>query len=462
MPTETAGGTGIWDAGHRALSIGLVLTVSMAAFEALAVATILPATVADIGGLRIYGWTFSAFMLAEIVGISVAGRAGDARGLAPPFARRRGAVLRRPGRAPAPRRRCRADRWRVAAGARRRGASRRSPTPRSRAATTEAARPRMLALLSTAWVVPGLIGPALAGAIAAYAGWRWVFLAPGAAQRRWRWRWRVPALRRLGPGARRRAAPTRRRRRVGLAAGAAVMLCGLALDRASPALAVGAPAALSSRVPTFRRLTPAGTLRARRGLPAAVAVMGLLSAAFFAAEVFVPLSLTDVRQRSIAFAGVGADRGDRCNWTAGAWMQARLARAPQPSARWSRVGLVLIGGRHRRDRRRPASRRARRARARCVGRRRPRHGPRVLDHRAGGARTRAAGRAKASASAALQLANVLGTAVGTGLGGAVLARSIARGGSTAHAIALTDALALLAAPWPLVMAMRLPRRPTSC
>ena len=78
---------GVWDRGHRVLTIGLVLAVSMAAFEALAVATILPATVADIGGLPLYGWTFSAFMLAEIVGISVAGQAGDARGLGPPFGR---------------------------------------------------------------------------------------------------------------------------------------------------------------------------------------------------------------------------------------------------------------------------------------------------------------------------------------------------------------------------------------
>ena len=35
-----------------ALTIGLLLTVSMAAFEALAIATILPETVREIGGLE--------------------------------------------------------------------------------------------------------------------------------------------------------------------------------------------------------------------------------------------------------------------------------------------------------------------------------------------------------------------------------------------------------------------------
>ncbi len=40
----------------------------------------------------------------------------------------------------------------------------------------EESRPRMFAVLSTAWVVPGLIGPAIAALVAAAVGWRWVFL----------------------------------------------------------------------------------------------------------------------------------------------------------------------------------------------------------------------------------------------------------------------------------------------
>src|SRR5690606_16068539 len=37
-------------------------------------------------------------------------------------------------------------------------------------------RPRMFAVLSTAWVVPGVIGPALSERVSAWVGWRWVFL----------------------------------------------------------------------------------------------------------------------------------------------------------------------------------------------------------------------------------------------------------------------------------------------
>jgi MFS family permease len=35
---------------------------------------------------------------------------------------------------------------------------------------------RMMAVLSTAWVVPGIVGPGLAAAIAHVFNWRWVFL----------------------------------------------------------------------------------------------------------------------------------------------------------------------------------------------------------------------------------------------------------------------------------------------
>ena len=35
---------------------------------------------------------------------------------------------------------------------------------------------RMLASLSSAWVLPGLVGPAAAGLLADHLGWRWVFL----------------------------------------------------------------------------------------------------------------------------------------------------------------------------------------------------------------------------------------------------------------------------------------------
>src|SRR4029079_18773106 len=43
-------------------------------------------------------------------------------------------------------------------------------------ACPESARLRMFAVISTAWVLPGVLGPGLAGLVAEHAGWRWVFV----------------------------------------------------------------------------------------------------------------------------------------------------------------------------------------------------------------------------------------------------------------------------------------------
>src|SRR3954451_19709434 len=166
---------GIWSSTHRSLTIGLVLTVSGAAFEALAVATTLPATIKDLGGLALYGWAFSAFMLANLIGITVAGAEADRQGPARPFIAGiatfvLGLII--VGLAPSMAivilgRAVQGFRAGVISSVSYIGIGRGYP---------EEAKPRMLAVLSSAWVVPGLIGPALAGVISDIAGWRWVFL----------------------------------------------------------------------------------------------------------------------------------------------------------------------------------------------------------------------------------------------------------------------------------------------
>src|SRR5207249_5575907 len=55
------------------------------AFEALAIATIMPLVVEDLGRISLYGWAFSAFLLADLVGIVIAGELADRFGPAVPF-----------------------------------------------------------------------------------------------------------------------------------------------------------------------------------------------------------------------------------------------------------------------------------------------------------------------------------------------------------------------------------------
>ena len=98
-------GGGLMSPPRRALTVGLVLTITFVASEALAVVTVMPVVARDLGGLQLYGWVFSGFMLGSVLGIVAAGREADRRRTAPP--RPRTAARVRAGRLPGPRPRCR-------------------------------------------------------------------------------------------------------------------------------------------------------------------------------------------------------------------------------------------------------------------------------------------------------------------------------------------------------------------
>src|ERR1700728_5170985 len=76
---------GLWAPQRRALTAGLVLTITFVASEALAVVTVMPVVARDLGGLRLYGWVFSGFMLGSVIGIVAAGRGADRHGPAVAF-----------------------------------------------------------------------------------------------------------------------------------------------------------------------------------------------------------------------------------------------------------------------------------------------------------------------------------------------------------------------------------------
>src|SRR5262249_4889248 len=149
--------------------------ISVVAFEALAVATILPAVVADLGGLDLYGWAFSAFLLTQLVGIVIAGLLADERGPALSFVLGVAFFAARllvGGLAP--------SMLALIGGRALQGLGGGAISSTAYVAIgrgyPEYVKPRMLALLSTAWVVPGLIGPGIAGLMTETLGWRLVFL----------------------------------------------------------------------------------------------------------------------------------------------------------------------------------------------------------------------------------------------------------------------------------------------
>jgi len=323
----------IWKAPLRGLTIGLLLVVVATAFEALAVATILPITTQELGGLEWYGWTFSAFMLANLVGISVGGSETDRRGGGGPFFV--GTLLFMAGLVVSGLSPSMAV---VVAGRTLQGFGGGLLSAVAYASIASAypvpLQPRMLATLSSAWVIPGLVGPGLASVIAEYAGWRWVFLglAP----------WLLiasflvlPALRAMPRGEGTAARGHRNLVALQLALGTGLSLAGLEREAwwlAALFVLGGGAIALHALV----QLVPEGTLLARPGLPAALAVMGALNFAFFGAEAFLPLALNRVRGVPVSLAGLSLTAA-ALSWTAGAWLPVPLSR------RLSRRAIVLTG-----------------------------------------------------------------------------------------------------------------------
>jgi MFS family permease len=306
----------------------------------------MPVVARDLGGLRLYGWVFSGFMLGSVIGIVAAGREADRRGPAVPFVAGVvlfGAGLALAGLAP--------SMGVLVAGRVLQGVGAGAVPSVAYAAIgrslPETLRPRMMAVLSTAWVAPGLVGPAVSAEVARLFGWRWVFLGllpivavAGTIA--------VPALVRLGPPASGGAGEHRMIDGFRTAAGATLILAGLTLAAGSgpgrldailggvALIATGAAAGL----PALRRLVPPGTLTAQAGLPATILSRGLLTFTFFGADAYVTLAVTAVRHRTPVVAGI-AVTGATVAWTAGAWIQARLSGSWE-GRRLVRTGLVIV------------------------------------------------------------------------------------------------------------------------
>lgn len=345
--TTASPAPGLFGPQYRALTVGLASIVTLVAFESLAVVTILPEIEADLGGLAWYGWVTTAFFLGTMIGIVFAGRQADRHGLARPYVAGLSLFaigLLVGGLAPS---------MPVLVAARTVQGFGAGVVPAVGYVAIgrfypEAIRPRMFAVLSTAWVVPGVAGPALSERIAAWASWHWVFLgllpfvlAAGSLI--------VPTMRRIGApdpanGSAADASgdgPWLHRPMAGavqVAAGAALVVGGLTrADRwLVPMLAAGALVGLGP----LRRLTPPGTLRAASGLPATVLSRGLIMFAFYGVDAFVPYVLTNAKGTS-TFAGSIAVTASTLGWTAAVWVQQRhIVRTGE--AFFIRIGYAVL------------------------------------------------------------------------------------------------------------------------
>ncbi|HYF11909.1 MAG TPA: MFS transporter [Actinomycetota bacterium] len=325
-------------AGQRGrLTLGLLLLEALVAMEALIVAVIMPAVEDDLGGLALYGWAFTAFMLASLVGVPIAGRLSDRLG--PRKVLSVSVVVYATGlviAALAP------TMFVLVVGRFVQGFGGGGVYTASMATVAKAYedrfRPRVMALLASMWVLPGLLGPPLGGVFASTVGWRWAFVAP------------IPAIL-LGvalvvPAMRSIDSRPDDDERLPVAASLVLMLgTGIflaALTEPSWLTLIGAPVGLAIGIPALLKIVPRGTFRVRPGIPAAAVASFLTSFAFIAVDAFLTLMLHDVRGLSIGTSGLVIS-GAAVAWAVGTWWQSRLV--VQRGARWvARVGAWLLFG----------------------------------------------------------------------------------------------------------------------
>jgi MFS family permease len=321
MTPSTPVSDSLFAPGRRAASLGAIALISMLAFEAIAIATAMPAVAAALGGLSLYALAFGALLATSLLGMALAGEWCDKRGAYSAAAAGLAAFLLGlllAGFAPNMAllvlgRAVQGLGGGVLGVALYVGVGQLLPP---------ALHARMFALFAAAWVLPGLVGPALASGLVALFGWRAVFLAvalavPVAGAML------LPALRAVGQGT---GAPLGwgRLRWAALAA-----LGALALHAAAQAEGPGRWAVLAAGLllagGAASRLLPPGSLWGRPGLPAVIALRGLLAAAYASAEAFIPLALNQRFGWSLGAAGVALSVG-AVSWSLGSAVQARVTR----------------------------------------------------------------------------------------------------------------------------------------
>ena len=325
----------------RATSTGLLILITLIAFEAMAVAAALPTAARAVHGLGAFGWAFTGFLIANVVGMVASGQLSDSRGPRLPLVAGFGCFL---------------------------GGLLLSGTATTMAqlvagrvvqglggglmitavyvvigqAYPERLRPPLFGATASAWVVPSLVGPAVSGALAQHASWRWVFLGlvpftVGGGLLL------IPVLRSLHApdGAGKLGDPSRLLRAFAVAGGVA----GLeqAGQHPSAGSAVLAAAGLAALGWGLRPLLPAGTFRVRPGVAAPIALRGLLAGAFFGVEAIVPLSLSLQHGYGATAAGLPLTAAG-FSWAAGSWWQGRVddSRGPQTRIALIRAGFALM------------------------------------------------------------------------------------------------------------------------
>jgi EmrB/QacA subfamily drug resistance transporter len=296
--------------GARLVTLGVMLSIVLAAMESTVVATAMPTVVRSLGGLDIYSWVFSSFLLTSTVTMPLWGRVSDLLGRRRPYLI--GLVIFLVGSALSG---LSGTMWQLVMFRAIQGLGAGCLLPIGMTIIADLygleRRARMQGYFSGMWGGASLAGPLIGGLLADHVSWRWAFYI------------NVPfglaAIALIAAGLRGDALSARRPRvdLVGLmlfTAGVSALLVGLIRGGQSAAwndLAVVGPLALAAGLlgaflVVERRVTepiiPLGLFR--MAIVRAATANGFLSGmAMFGAIAFVPLFMQDVTGASATAAG---------------------------------------------------------------------------------------------------------------------------------------------------------------
>jgi MFS family permease len=325
---------------YRALTIGMVALITLVAFESLAVTTAMPTVAQALDGLSWYALAFGGPLASGVVAMVVSGTWCDLRGPTRPLWHGTAwfvAGLAIAGIAP--------TMEVLVAGRIIQGFGAGLLTVALYVVVGHVypaqLRPRIFAAFATGWVVPSLVGPAIAGLIVEHTSWRVVFLAVPVMA--------IPAALVMRPGLGRAGTPEGptaqgslwdKRARWAIAVALGVGLLHYGGQQRGVVQVVLLVVGLVAVVGFAPKLLPTGTFRVTGGLPAVIALRGLVAAAGFGAEVFLPLMLTRERGLTPAFAGLVLTVS-ALSWTAASWYRGRPEQ-PFSHAVFLQAGMVSI------------------------------------------------------------------------------------------------------------------------
>ncbi len=153
---------------------GVMLAIFLAAMESTVVATAMPTVIASLGGIRIYSWVFSAFLLTSTVSMPLWGRLSDLLGRRPAYLAGIAIFLLGSGLSGLSQSMAQLIAFRALQGL---GAGSLITIGMTLVGDLYGLerRAKMQGYFSGVWALASLIGPALGGLLTDHVSWRWVF-----------------------------------------------------------------------------------------------------------------------------------------------------------------------------------------------------------------------------------------------------------------------------------------------